>query len=171
MRTLGLLTERLELKPMPAPAAAALPENRATASRALGVRLPAEWPHSGLFGLLRRQAAASEYTERFGIWVMIERDSGSVVGDIGFHGPPDDTGTIEIGYSVIPDRRRHGYATEAANALVEWALSQQDVHVIVAGCDPKNVPSICTLERIGFRRTGEANGEIRWRYGSPLDHP
>jgi RimJ/RimL family protein N-acetyltransferase len=100
---------------------------------------------------------------------MIERDDGNVIGDIGFHGPPDDAGMIEIGYSVIPDRRRHGYATEAADALVEWALSQPGVHLIVAGCDPDNLPSIRTLERIGFQRSGEANTEIRWRHGSRLD--
>ena len=166
MRTLRLLTERLELTPLPARAAAALPQNREEASRALGVRLPAEWPHPGLWGLVHRQANVSTDTERFGIWVMIERNSGSVIGDIGFHGPPDDAGTIEIGYSVIPDRRRHGFATEAANALIAWALSQHDVRLIVACCDPNNAASICTLERIGFRRSGEANGEIRWRHGS-----
>jgi RimJ/RimL family protein N-acetyltransferase len=168
MGTRRLLTERLELKPLPAAAAAALPENRDEASRLLGVRLAAEWPHPGLLGLLRRQADASADTERFGIWVMIERVSESVIGDIGFHGPPDE-GTIEIGYSVTPERRRYGYATEAAKALVEWAVSQPGVDLIVAGCDPGNVPSMCTLERIGFRRSGEANGEIRWRYVGEVD--
>jgi RimJ/RimL family protein N-acetyltransferase len=100
---------------------------------------------------------------------MIERDSGSAVGDIGFKGPPEDTGRIEIGYSVIPDRRRRGYAKEAARALIDWALSQPKVRVIVAGCHPDNVPSIRTLERVGFHRTGKADGEIRWRYGSYSD--
>jgi ribosomal-protein-alanine N-acetyltransferase len=103
--------------------------------------------------------------ERFGIWVMIERKSGVVVGDVGFHGPPDDSGVIELGYCVVPSRRQRGYATEAARAIVEWAISQQDVQVVVAGCDPSNVPSVCTLERAGFCRTSEANGELRWRYG------
>jgi RimJ/RimL family protein N-acetyltransferase len=28
------------------------------------------------------------------------------------------------------------------------------------------VASIRTLERVGFRRTGEADGQVRWRYGS-----
>jgi ribosomal-protein-alanine N-acetyltransferase len=169
MRTLRLLTDRLELKPLPAQVAAALPEDREAACRALGSRLSAEWPDPNLFGLLRRHASASVDTECFGVWVIIERCSGSVVGDIGFHGPPDDAGTIEVGYSVIPSRRRRGYATEAASALVGWTCSQSSVHVIVAGCDPDNVPSTCTLERVGFRQTGEANGEIRWRYGSQLD--
>jgi len=96
---------------------------------------------------------------------MIERDSRSVVGDIGFKGPPDDAGRIEMGYSVIPDRRRRGYAKEAARALIDWALSQPKVRVLVAGCQPDNVPSIRTLERVGFHRSGEADGEIRWCYG------
>ena len=100
---------------------------------------------------------------------MIELDSATVVGDIGFHGPPDDTGTIEVGYSVTPSHRRRGYATEAATALVGWAGSQPGIQVVVAGCDPQNQPSIRTLERAGFYRTGEANGETRWRYGNPLD--
>jgi [ribosomal protein S5]-alanine N-acetyltransferase len=168
MRTLRLVTERLELKPLPAGVAGALPEDREGACRQLGARLPDEWPHPDLLGVLRRHALASGDAERFGVWVMIERESGSVVGDIGFHAPPDEAGTVELGYSVVPGRRRRGYATEAASALVEWALSQPDVRGVVAGCDPGNVASTCTLERVGFRRTGEANGEIRWAL-QPLD--
>jgi RimJ/RimL family protein N-acetyltransferase len=101
---------------------------------------------------------------------MIERESGTVVGDIGFHGPPDDRGAIEVGYCVVPSRRGRGYASEAARAIVEWASRQQSVRLIVAGCDPNNVPSICTLERTGFVRTGKADGELRWRYRGDLEH-
>lgn len=102
--------------------------------------------------------------ECFGVWVMIERDSGTVVGDIGFFGPPDDGGVVEVGYSVIPDRRRRGYATEAARAIVGWALSQPGVDVVVASCGSGNGPSIRMLERLGFQRSGSADGQIRWRY-------
>ena len=111
--------------------------------------------------------ARPQETECYGVWVMIERESGSVVGDVGFIGPPDENGSIEVGYSVIPDRRRRGYATEAASAIVEWALSEPGVEVVVAGCDRDNEPSIRTLERLGFQRTGEANGQLRWRYEPP----
>ena len=169
MPTSRLITERMDLRPLSALAAAALPEDREEASRILGAALPPEWPRPDLFDVLPIQAAASPGTECFGVWVIIQRDSGSVVGDVGFIGPPDEAGSIEVGYSVIPDRRRRGYATEAAGAIVEWALSQPDVLVVVAGCDSDNAPSIRTLERIGFRRTGEANGQIRWRYESQLD--
>jgi ribosomal-protein-alanine N-acetyltransferase len=157
----------MELKPLPAIAAAALPEDREEASRILGAALPVEWPQPDLLDVLPLQAAASQETECYGVWVMIERESGSVVGDVGFIGPPDENGSIEVGYSVIPDRRRRGYATEAASAIVEWALSEPGVQVVVAGCDRDNEPSIRTLERLGFQRTGEANGQLRWRYEPP----
>lgn len=140
--------------------------NRSKASRVLNARLSEEWPQPDLLRILPRQAAASADEECFGIWVMIERSTGLVVGDVGFHGPPEDTGVIEIGYCVVPSRRRRGYATEAARAMVRWAIDQQDVDAIVAGCEPNNVPSLGTLEKAGFRRTGTTNGELRWRYGS-----
>jgi RimJ/RimL family protein N-acetyltransferase len=159
-----LVTERLELRPLPARAAAAVPDDRAEAARILGAELSDEWPQPDLLDVLPRQAAASSETARFGIWVMIERAGGTVVGDAGFHGPPDESGSIELGYAVVPARRRRGYATEGAGALVGWALAQPGIRMVVAGCERDNLASIRTLERIGFRRTGEAGGELRWRF-------
>jgi hypothetical protein len=78
--------------------------------------------------------------------VIIERDTATVVGDIGFIGPPGPDGLIEVGYSVIRERRRLGYATEAARAIIDWAHRQPGVRTVVAGCDKDNVPSIRTLE-------------------------
>jgi ribosomal-protein-alanine N-acetyltransferase len=165
-----VVTDRLELRPLSARAAAALLHDGADAVRELNVRIPEGWPHPDLLDILPRQAAATPDVECFGVWVMIERESGTVVGDIGFHGPPDDHGTIEVGYSVVPSRRRLGFASEAAQGLVEWACGQQSVRIVVARCDPDNVASIGTLERTGFRRTGEENGQLRWRYdGKSVD--
>lgn len=166
MRTITLATERLDLAPLPVAAAAALPEGRAEASRILGATLAPGWPLPDLIGVLDRQVGSSD-AELFGIWVIIERDSGVVVGDAGFHGPPDEAGTVEIGYSVVPEWRQRGYATEGAAALVGWALSQVAVQAVVAGCDRDNIPSIRTFERLGFSQAGEEARELRWRYGVP----
>jgi len=156
-------TTRLELRPLPSAAAAALPDDRETAAHLLGVSVPPEWPQAELLDVLPSQAAAAHGEERFGVWVIVERESRTVIGDIGFIGPPGDEGTVEIGFSVIPDRRGRGYATEAARALVDWALRQPGVGSVVAGCDNENVPSIRTLERIGFVCLGERDGQLRWR--------
>ena len=163
MRLPHVITEQLDLTPLPVEAAAALPDDREAAARALGAALPAEWPDPHLVGILRRHQQAPAGMEPFGVWAMIDRSTGEVVGDIGFHGPPDDAGTVEIGYSVVPSRRRRGLATEAATALVDWACADPRVHVVVAGCDPANAASQRILERTGFERTGEADGELRWR--------
>ncbi len=156
-------TTRLLLRPLPSAAAGALPDDRETAARLLGVSVPPEWPQAELLDVLPSQAAVAHGEDRFGVWVIVERESRTVVGDIGFIGPPGDEGTVEIGYGVIPDRRRRGYATEAALALVDWALRQPGVSSVVAGCDNENVPSIRTLERIGFVCSGESDGQLRWR--------
>jgi [ribosomal protein S5]-alanine N-acetyltransferase len=157
-----LSSSRLDMKPLPAAAAAALPDGRETAAEVLGATLPPMWPQSDLLDVLPMQAAAAPDLERFGVWVMIERQTTVVVGDVGFMGPPED-GLVEIGFSVIPDRRRRGYATEAARALVDWALGEPGIRGVIARCDASNEASIRVLERAGLRRTGEADRQIRWR--------
>jgi [ribosomal protein S5]-alanine N-acetyltransferase len=155
---------RLELKPLPAAAAAALPHDREAAAELLGATLPPAWPQPDLLEVLPMQAAVEPDHERFGVWVMIERETNSVVGDAGFMGRPDD-GIVEIGFSVIPDRRRRGYATEAARALLDWALREPGIEGVIARCDAGNEASIRVLERVGFTRGDEAGGLIRWHIG------
>ena len=160
--TLSLRTGRLELRPLPPTVAAVLPGDRAAAEAELGATLPADWPQGDLLDVLPLQARSDGRAADFGVWVVIERETQTIVGDAGFKGLPAD-GVVEIGYSVIPDRRRRGYASEAAAVLVDWACSQQDVEAVVAACDRENVVSIRTLERLGFARTGMDGDEIRWR--------
>jgi len=47
---------------------------------------------------------------------------------------------------------------------VTWALDQPGVEAVVAACDANNAASILTLDRVGFRRTGEADGRVLWEY-------
>ena len=162
MNRLALQTTHLELRPLPSAAACALPDDRETAARLLGAALSADWPQPDLLDILPTQAAAAPSGERFGVWVIIERGSTTVVGDVGFMGPPGEDG-VEIGYCITPDRRGRGYAGEAVQALVAWALTQPGVGSVAARCDVQNVPSIRVLERAGFVRSGESEGEIRWR--------
>ena len=91
-----LITERMALLSLPAHAAAALLEDRQEASRILGATLPSEWPAADLLDVLPLQAAALPGDERFGVWVMIERMSRSVVGDIGFMGPPTRLAPLKL---------------------------------------------------------------------------
>jgi ribosomal-protein-alanine N-acetyltransferase len=162
MRPIRLGSARLELTPLRAAAAAALPDDRAAASRAIGATLPDPWPQMDLLDVLPVQAAAEPADEPFGIWLMIERETNPVVGDIGFMGPPDG-GVVEIGFSVIPDRRRRGYATEAARSLVGWAFRDPGIREVTARSEPENEASARVLSAAGFARIGESRGVVRWR--------
>lgn len=160
-------TERLELRPVPPEAAAALADDRAVAASLIGAELDPGWPRRDLLDVLPRQSARNHDQARFGVWMIILRETQTVIGDAGFHGPPSDE-TIEIGYSVVRAHRRHGYATEAAEALIGWVLAEEDVRTIIARCDEDNEASIRTLERLGFTRTRGSGGELHWRrQGAP----
>ena len=162
MRPIRIRGARLELTPLPAAAAAALPDDRAAAAATIGSSLPAAWPQTDLLDVLPMQAAADSAAERFGIWLIIERDTNTVVGDVGFMGPPDG-GLVEIGFSVIPDRRRRGYATEAARSLIDWAFGDPGIREITARSEPENEASARVLRAARFARIGESRGVIRWR--------
>ena len=156
-------TARLDLRPITPRVAAALLLERELAARLLGATLPPEWPQPDLVDILPILAAADPEPARFGAWAMVERVSNSVVGDAGFLGPPQD-GTVEIGFSVLPDRRRRGYATEAVRTLLDWVLQQPGVRGLVARSDADNLGSAGVLERAGFVRTGEADGTVTWTF-------
>lgn len=159
-------TQHLTLLPLDPEAASALPDERDRAARIIGAELSPDWPARDLIGILPRQVAASPEHARYGIWVIVERASGAVIGDIGFFGVPGPDATLEVGYSVAPAHRRRGYATEAARALVAWAFEQPRVRTIVARCDQENEASIRTLERVGFCRTGQIDRQLHWRLDS-----
>jgi RimJ/RimL family protein N-acetyltransferase len=66
----------------------------------------------------------------WGPWhVLLQRsgDAPLLVASAGFHGPPDQTGNAEIGYSVIESQQRQGIASEIVAALAEWAFSHAGI--------------------------------------------
>jgi [ribosomal protein S5]-alanine N-acetyltransferase len=77
------------------------------------------------------------------------------VGRAGFHGPPDDTGMVEVGYAVDPDYRRQGYARAALVALLERARREPAVSTVRASIRPDNEPSRLLVLQYGFVEVGE----------------
>jgi ribosomal-protein-alanine N-acetyltransferase len=83
-----------------------------------------------------------------------------VVGSVGFHGPPDERGRVEIGYDVVASERRKGYAREAIRGLLEWASATGRAHTCVASVSPQNPPSLALIRSLGFQRVGEQIDDI-----------
>lgn len=58
----------------------------------------------------------------------------------------------EIGYIFHPDHHGHGFATEAARALLEMGFAGAGLHRIYARCAAANTDSWKVMERLGMRR-------------------
>ena len=75
-----------------------------------------------------------------------------------------DDGTVEVGYGIVSDQHRRGYASEAARALVGHAFARPAVRRVIAETYPELIGSIGVLRRCGFRHIGEGSepGVIRY---------
>jgi ribosomal-protein-alanine N-acetyltransferase len=78
-----------------------------------------------------------------------------LIGDGGFKGKPDEEGKVEIGYSIVPEYRRRGFATEVARALVDYAFSQPGVKAVEAHTLANGTASIKVLKKAGMSFVAE----------------
>jgi ribosomal-protein-alanine N-acetyltransferase len=165
-------TPRLEL----VPATLDLVQAELRAPEELGSLLTAEVPESWPPELYDR--AAAEYTmarlgegsdqtgwwQHYIVWTSTQSRRRTLIGTCGFKGPPTADGTVEIGYSVLPEFRRRGYATEAAQGLTAHAFAHPVVALVIAETLPDLFPSIGVLRKIGFDHVGEGSepGVVRY---------
>ena len=78
----------------------------------------------------------------------------ALVGAGGYFGPATNDGTVEIGYSVLPEWRRRGYASELVQALVANAFTFAHVQRVIAHTTQTNIASLGVLRRCGFQAAG-----------------
>jgi ribosomal-protein-alanine N-acetyltransferase len=165
-----IVTQRLELIPAtPASTQAAL-DGPVALGTALRAAVPASWPPEFL------DTAALEFTlewlrtqpEQAGWWMYFVVLGGGepgrvLIGSAGFKGPAAD-GTVEIGYGVVRDHQRRGYASEAVRGLVKHAFATPEVERVIAETLPELTASIGVLAKCAFRLTGEGSepGVIRY---------
>ena len=95
--------------------------------------------------------------EWYAVWTIKLKD-GSKVGDLCFKGLNDD-GSAEIGYGILTEYQGRGYATEAVEAAVSWALRRPNVTRVEAETEPGNKASQRVLEKCGFVPTGTVGEE------------
>ena len=104
--------------------------------------------------------------ERLGIGMfVIEREEdGRVLGRAGFLRWDPETWEIggsetELGWGLAREHWGHGYATEAALALRDWAFGAHGLTRLVSLIHPDNLPSIRVAEKVGERH--ERDVEVR----------
>ncbi len=131
------------------------------AGTAFGRNLPPilledNWLWNYRLNQLREDPKTSQWLVR----VIIDAEKGDIVGHAGFHGPPDEKGMVEVGYTVHPAYRRRGYATAALGGLIGYAADHPEVRTVRASVSPDNVGSLATIAPYGFVQVGEQMDEI-----------
>jgi ribosomal-protein-alanine N-acetyltransferase len=163
-------TARLELVGCSLAAARASLRSPEALERFLGRPVPSTWPPEELRDALALHAAVGRddpALRGWGLWLaLLASPGGSLVGSAGFKGAPDRAGTVEIGYGIEPPFRRRGLATEAAGALLRWAVAR-GVSRVIAECHPSNDASMGVLRRLGMRRIETRGGMLWWERTAP----
>jgi RimJ/RimL family protein N-acetyltransferase len=166
-----IATERLELVPATLQSTRAALEGKAALAANLGALVPATWPPEFLdppsleFTLDR----LAEGEEQAGWWlhfvVLADGVTGrTLIGSAGYKGPPSPDGSVEVGYGIVRDHQRKGYASEAVRGLLTHAFAVPAVQRIIAETFPELTGSIGVLRKCGFRPLGAGSepGVIRF---------
>ena len=81
------------------------------------------------------------------------RPSGVLIGDCALCCDAHDPTTASLGFTLSPEHRCRGYATEAVGGLLRYACERLDACRVIATVDIRNQRSIALLQRLGFRHT------------------
>ena len=126
----------------------------------------ADYPHADTAAtarMLRDSLGIDNWVPGFGIYLIVRLSDGLVVGDAGFHTPPDLRGGAEIGYGLAPSARGCGFAGRAVRLLVDWGFAQPSLSSIIGETAADNAASIRVLQACGFTRITARGNRERYR--------
>ncbi|MFN2439800.1 MAG: GNAT family N-acetyltransferase [Chitinophagaceae bacterium] len=101
------------------------------------------------------QIIADAETNSNGItWAITLKETGQLIGTIGYWQMQKEHYRAEIGYLLSPDFQGKGMMQEAITAVIHYGFTEMKLHTIEADVDPNNIASIKLLECNGFIKEG-----------------
>jgi RimJ/RimL family protein N-acetyltransferase len=153
------VTPQVRIEHLSHEALAVLASGDLDAARAVTGRPLTPWQVSeGAVGTWRRRAVQVVQVPQDLPWVtglLIDQDTGEVVGAAGFHAAPDSAGMVEVGYGVDPAYRRRGYARAALMLMIDRAKSDPSVQTFRVTVSPDNTASLRLVAQLPFVEVGE----------------
>jgi [ribosomal protein S5]-alanine N-acetyltransferase len=110
----------------------------------------------------------ARYEEKLGIrWALRLQSTGQLIGSCGFNSWSSNMRSAVIGYDLLPEFWRQGYATEAVRAIIRAGFSGLlpcgELHRIQADTVPGNIASETLLRRLGFKEEGLRRESGYWK--------
>lgn len=161
-----LVTERLTLRPI---VLDDFGEYARLMASARSIHMGGPFEMAVAWGLFCHEVALWHLVGHGGLSIDL-RSTGKCVGQVEInHGPlfPER----ELGWQIYEDYEGNGYITEAAGALLTWALNDLKLTTLVSYVDPDNVRSIAVARRLGgildhgAARQDESDLVFRYRQG------
>ncbi|GAA1366294.1 GNAT family N-acetyltransferase [Streptomyces beijiangensis] len=160
-----LVTERLVLHPMSIAEAERVVLAEPADGDLWAPGYPAPGDVEGAAHFLEHCASTGD-PQPFGNYEIRRRSDGLVIGGLGFNRPPDEDGTVPIGYALIPDVRGKGYASEALRGLLQLARDL-GIRSVIGDADLDNIASQRVMAAVGMERTGEDERVVYFRVDWP----
>jgi [ribosomal protein S5]-alanine N-acetyltransferase len=85
---------------------------------------------------------------------IVLKSNNQLIGNCGIRMDKANALQADIGYELDPKYWNHGYATEAAHAIVDFGFSSFGLHRVWSWCVADNVGSAHVLEKLGMRLEG-----------------
>lgn len=109
---------------------------------------------------------AQQPRRKFQLAITLPED-GPLIGNVGIRRKPENEWEADIGYELDPNHWGHGFATEAARAIVAFGFRELGLHRISAERRAENAASAHVLEKLGLTREGHLRENEyfkgRWR--------
>lgn len=166
-----LVTTRLDLVPFKLEIVQAAIIGNAELAGVLEVRVLPNWLDEEFCQILPGIADILCKNPLQGEWgwgsLIIHTAENTLIGHVLLKIIPDETGSptgsLELGYFIVPSYQQQGYASEAAKAMLEWSFSQPSVETVTAGCYQDNIASRRVLEKIGMRHVETRGQTLVWK--------
>ena len=160
-----LLTERLILIPFTTKICENLMREDYSDLEKRNLKKGKSWPDADVLETLPKiiaNLAQVASPTGFESWIIIKKDNLEIIGDAGFKGFNTLLKSADIGYGIIAEERKKGFAREAAEALIKWAFATGIVKEITASCLMENQFSINLLQKLNFVTTKTDDTMLYW---------
>ena len=93
-------------------------------------------------------------------WGIEHRESGRVIGTIGFMWVQEDNAAAEVGYSLAREFWGHGYMTEALAAVIQYGFDDMELNRIEAQHETTNPASGAVMRKCHMQHEGTLRGRL-----------